>query len=132
MSRPVYLSTCLPVHHIHRRVKICINNTVNVSTCLPVYLSTCPPCTCKSKTKNVFKILFMCLSFCLRVDQRRICGFNYLKKVVRLCFDILARKCVGNSKVVPNIPISPNKLKFHGKSLSDMTQKRDAVPIFAH
>ena len=28
--------------------------------------------------------------------------FTIYKKIVRLSFDILARKCVGNSKVVPN------------------------------
>ena len=126
---PVYLSTCLPADHVH--VEILIYKTFNVPTCLPVHLSTCPPCTCKSQNmylqnfqcadlstclpvhlstclpvhhvhvklkKNVFTILFMCL----RVDQRRIFVLKYLKKVVRLSFDILARKCVGNSKVVPS------------------------------
>ena len=38
---------------------------------------------------------------CLHVDQRPIFESQYLLKIVRLSFDILARWCVGNSKVVP-------------------------------
>ena len=57
------VSTCLPVHHIHTKVKICIYNTFNMSTCLPVHLSTCPPCTCKSKKKqSVYVLIFLRIS----------------------------------------------------------------------
>ena len=33
MFRPVYLSICLPVHHVHVKVKICIYNTFHVPIC---------------------------------------------------------------------------------------------------
>ena len=107
---PVHLSICLPADHVH--VEICIYKTFNVPICLPVHLSTCPPCRCKSKNMYLQQATFH-VPICLHVDQRRIFVFKYLKKIVRLSCNILAPKCVGNSKVVPYFfSIKPNKITF--------------------
>ena len=79
MSRPVFLSTCLPADHVH--VEIYIYKTFNVPTCLPIHLSTYRPGTC---WKLVFTKLSMCrpvyLSTCLPVHQGHIkfniCVYN--------------------------------------------------------